>query len=77
MFKASRDFIVLSLDGSRMRQTSDLLLEHGTYAEVYATFLLSTGAPSNSLQDDVRRLEEQHQTRSDDESDSDEVIIVT
>ena len=33
--------------------------------KVHATYLLSTGAPSNSLQDDIRRLGEQH-THSDD-----------
>lgn len=49
---------------------SDLLGEHGTYGEAYATFLQCTGAPSNSLQDDVRRLEKQHQTFSDDDSGS-------
>ena len=57
------------------RQISDILGEHDTYAEAYATFLLSTGAPSNSLQDDVRRLEE-HQICSDDESDNDQVMYV-
>ena len=56
------------------RQMSDLLGEYGTYAEAYANYLLSASAPSTSLQDDVRRLEEQHQTCSDDVSDNDEVI---
>jgi len=58
------------------RQILRSLGEHDTYAEAYATFLLSTGTPSISLQDEVCRLEEQHQTCSDDESDSDQVIYV-
>ena len=48
-----------------------ILGEHDTYAEAFATFLLSTGTPSISLQDEVHRLEGQHQTCSDDESDCD------
>ena len=56
------------------RQISHILGEHDAYAEAYATFLLSTGARSNSLQDDIHRLEVQHQISSDDESDSDQVI---
>ena len=58
------------------RQISHILGEHDKYAEAYATFLLSTGTPSISLQDEVCRLEGQHQTCSDDESDSDQVIYM-
>jgi len=48
------------------RQLTDLLGEHDTHAEAYASFLLHTNVPS--LHDDIHRLEQQSLPDNDSEN---------
>ena len=54
------------------RQQEELLGGHGTYSAAYAAFLHSGLAPS-SLEDDIYRLEQQDQQRTDDNTENTEV----